>query len=311
MYGEYNAQLDELRGRIARGEKINAMLRDLSMQESQLKARVEDLLRELSSEQADVDRVSGGFMGIFYALTGQKKELLDKERAEVLKASMKYDTARAELERVQREISRLSQEKRALEDCEREYRILLDQKRQAMRGSGETGARLMALEEKKRYLDTQLREVDEATLAGRRAVEQIAVIERSLNSAENWGTWDLISRGGLITHVAKHSHLDEAQRGVRRLEQLLRDFHTELADVTIQADIHAQVDGFLRFADWFFDGLFVDWAVLSRIGRSKENLENTRRQVEQVLNQLTRMRQEMVRQRDRLEQEIQELVRQA
>jgi len=34
--------------------------------------------------------------------------------------------------------------------------------------------------------------------------------------------------------------------------------------------MQVNVDGFLRFADYFFDGLFADWAVLDRINQSQE-----------------------------------------
>ena len=32
----------------------------------------------------------------------------------------------------------------------------------------------------------------------------------SLESAEGWGTWDLLG-GGLISDLAKHSHIDDAK----------------------------------------------------------------------------------------------------
>ncbi|MBQ7840817.1 MAG: hypothetical protein IJ390_10100 [Lachnospiraceae bacterium] len=46
------------------------------------------------------------------------------------------------------------------------------------------------------------------------------------------------------------------------------------------------IDGFLRFADYFFDGLFADWAVLERIGESKSQVQKTKSQIEDVLNRL-------------------------
>ena len=66
----------------------------------------------------------------------------------------------------------------------------------------------------------------------------------------------------------------------------LSRFRTELSDVTIHADIQAQVDGFLRFADYFFDGLFVDWMVLDRIQQSEAQVQNTADRIGDVLRRL-------------------------
>jgi hypothetical protein len=72
-----------------------------------------------------------------------------------------------------------------------------------------------------------------------------------------------------------------------------------------------QVDGFLRFADYFFDGIFADWAVLDRIGKSKQQVQSTMQQIEQVLGRLDNMQQAVEAEQVRLKQQISELVLQA
>jgi len=89
--------------------------------------------------------------------------------------------------------------------------------------------------------------------------------------------------------MAKHSHLDEAQSSIEYLQSQLRRFKTELADVTIHADMQVNVDGFLRFADYFFDGLFADWAVMDKINQSKSQVQSTKSQIETVLFRLDSM----------------------
>ena len=95
--------------------------------------------------------------------------------------------------------------------------------------------------------------------------------------------------GGLISTLAKHSSLDEAQDQVQQLQTKLRRFKTELADVTIHTDMQVNVDGFLRFADYFFDGLFADWAVLDKISQSQSSVQTTKNQIESVLSMLRSM----------------------
>ena len=132
-------------------------------------------------------------------------------------------------------------------------------------------------------------------------------ILESLNSAENWGTWDLVG-GGLIADLAKHSQLDDAQASVEYLQSQLRAFRTELSDVTISADFQVNIDGFLRVADYIFDGIFADWAVLDRINQAQAQVESTRAQICAVLDRLRQMTEQAEQERDGLQQEIERLV---
>ena len=147
----------------------------------------------------------------------------------------------------------------------------------------------------------------EASAAGQSALATADEILESLSSAEGWGTWDLIG-GGLIADLAKHSKLDEAQAAVEYLQSQLRAFRTELADVTISADFQVNIDGFLRFADYVFDGIFADWAVLDRINQAQAQVEAPRAQICAVLDRLGQMTDQAERERAGLRQEIEGLV---
>ena len=163
------------------------------------------------------------------------------------------------------------------------------------------------MEEREAYLESQERELGEASAAGQSALATADGILESLSSAEGWGTWDLIG-GGLIADLAKHSKLDEAQAAVEYLQSQLRAFRTELADVTISADFQVNIDGFLRFADYVFDGIFADWAVLDRINQAQAQVEDTRAQICAVLDRLGQMTDQAEQERAGLRQEIEGLV---
>ena len=89
--------------------------------------------------------------------------------------------------------------------------------------------------------------------------------------------------------MAKHGHLDEAQNLVSELQGKLSRFKTELADIQISANMQVNIDGFLRFADFFFDGLFADWAVGDRISQSQSSVSNTKDQINRMLDKLRSM----------------------
>ena len=234
-----------------------------------------------------MDRLEGhSLAAFFYGVIGKMDEKLNKEREEAYAAKVKYDTAAYELTAVSEELEQCQAQLRRLKSCEQRYEEMLKEKsREMKRAAGLPGKEILKLEEQETYLESQKREVQEAIRAGREALDTSDAILVSLGSAENWGTWDLIG-GGLMTDMIKHSKLDEAQNQVTTLQETLRRFKTELADIEIQADLQVGVDGFMRFADVFFDGLFVDWAVMNKISNSKSQVQDTKAQIERVLNHL-------------------------
>ena len=233
---------------------------------------------------------------------------MTQERQEAYAARVQYDAAARELAGVEEDLRRCQAELNALDGCEERYAALLREKTQAVKAAGGAVAeQILALEERSAYLESQERELREAAAAGNAALMTADQILESLNSAENWGTWDLVG-GGLIADLAKHSRLDDAQESVEYLQSQLRTFRTELADVTISADFQVNIDGFLRVADYVFDGIFADWAVLDQINRSQAQVEDTRDQISGVLHHLHQMTDQAEEERAGLQQEIERLV---
>lgn len=129
---------------------------------------------------------------------------------------------------------------------------------------------------------TMTEEVREARAAGIRALNSLRQAQRCLDSARGWGVLDILG-GGLITNLVKHSKLSDAQRCVDQARYDLDVFRRELADVNVP---DVQIDGFLSFADFFFDGFLADFMVQSRINESRARLEDACRRVEDVLRML-------------------------
>ena len=53
--------------------------------------------------------------------------------------------------------------------------------------------------------------------------------------------------------------------------------------------MQVNIDGFLRFADYFFDGLFADWAVGDKISQSLSSVSNTKSEINRMLDKLNDM----------------------
>ena len=305
----YDQQLKELLAQCTRKEKLETTVAELRRQRDAYAARAEELKQIMQEEQADVGRLEGrSLAAFFYNVVGKMDEKLTKERQEAYAAWVQYDTANRELVGVEEDLGRCQAELDTLGDCKTRYAALLQEKTEAVKAAGGAVAeQILGLEERAAYLESQERELQEASAAGQNALATTDQILESLNSAENWGTWDLVG-GGLIADLAKHSRLDDAQASVEYLQSQLRAFRTELADVTISADFQVNIDGFLRVADYVFDGIFADWAVLDRINQAQMQVENTRAQICAVLDHLQQMTDQAERERVELQQEIERLV---
>lgn len=305
----YDEKLQELQKQMAQETRLTALRDSLARQRSELAPRVRALEEEKAKEQSDVDRLEGGSLSaFFYGVIGKKDEKLTKERQEAYAAAVKYDAAARELEAVESDLRRTEEQLRVLQGCAARYEQTLREKAKVIKTAGVPEAEeILRREERLGFLSGQLREIEEAETAGRAALSTAEDVLRSLDDAEGWGTLDLFG-GGLLSDIAKYSSLDDAQEQVNRLQVQLRRFQTELADISVQADISIQVEGFLQFADLFFDGLFTDWMVLDRIGRSKSQARDTRDQLRQMLGRLTALRDETVSARDRTQQELDALI---
>ena len=283
----YDDQLKELLDQCARKRKLESSIKELTAQRDQYAAHAGELQKRFQEEQEDVDRLEGrSLAAFFYNVIGKKGEKLDKERQEAYAARVKYDAASRELAGAEEDLRRCQRELNEVWDSESRYQALWKEKIQAVKqAGGPVGEKILNLEERISYLEGQQKELNEAISAGQKALSVADQVLSSLDSAEGWGTWDLVG-GGMLSDLAKHSHLDTAQSSVEHLQSQLRIFKTELADVTVDEDFQVSIDGFLRFADYFFDGIFTDWMVLDRIHQSQDRVQDTRNQIDQVLRRL-------------------------
>ena len=308
----YDEQLQQLQDKISRKRQLEAKVSELRAQRSKLSGRARELESILLKEQADVEKLEGrSLAAFFYYVIGKSAEQINKEREEAYAAKVKYDAAARELAAVEEDLARSETELARLRNSEQQYASVLLEKAVAIKDAGGTTAEeILKLEERMAFLKTQNRELKEAVSAGNSALHTAKQVLSRLDSAEGWGTWDLIG-GGLISDLAKHSHLDTAQGSIETLQSQLRRFKTELADVKISADTQVNVDGFLRFADYFFDGLFTDWTVLGKIHQSQKQVRSTRNQIEAVLSRLTGMQRAVEQEQVQLQNKLDTLVRDA
>lgn len=135
-------------------------------------------------------------------------------------------------------------------------------------------------------------EIDEAIEAGERVLDRVDEVLDYLDSARNWGIFDMLSRGGFISAMIKHSKLEKAEGVMYDLQDEIRRFNDELDDIRLPELPEVKMDEFMKFADIFLDNPIVDFMALSHISDSKKQLERLAVKVEDIINELRHIREE-------------------
>ena len=302
--------LFELQQKVARKPSLEAKLRELQNQRREYDREVISLRVAFRKEQEDVEKLEGrSLANYFFQVVGKLDEKLDQERKEAYAAKVKLDAAERELAGIESDISEIRQQITDVLVAEARYKEALERKQRQLKESGTLFAdQILSLEDRISTLQAQKQEITEAISAGISARSTADRILSELKDADDWNTWDMFAGGGIITHMAKHSHLDSAQDLVSELQSKLRRFKTELADIQITANMQVNVDGFLRFADYFFDGLFADWAVGDRINQSMNSVSSTKSQISRTLDKLSSMEKAADSEISRLKLQLEDLV---
>ena len=162
----YDEQLQKLQEQIARKRQLESQVSELRTQRSTLSAHVRELEAIKMQEQADVDKLEGRSLAVFFCnVIGKMDEQLNKEREEAYAARVKYDAAARELSAAKEELARYEAELSGLRDCERQYDAVLQEKAGAVKAAGGTAAEeILKMEERLAFLNSQSRELQEAAL---------------------------------------------------------------------------------------------------------------------------------------------------
>lgn len=284
---DINTQLIRVRDALRERQKTLARLEQARAAREAKQRSVAELETALRREEADVRRLEGmSLAGLLHSVLGDREEKLGKEQQEALAARLKYQAEKRGLDFLDEEIAALEARSAQGRGLESEYAALLDQKQAALQGTASpAGRRLAELAERRADAGADLREVNEAVEAGYQAEGAVRQTVEALNSAGNWGTWDLLG-GGMLSSVIKHSRLDEAREAADAAQPLLERFRRELADVQAATDLDLPVDGLTRFVDIFMDSFLFDLLVQSRIRASLEQAEAVQAQVRQIIVRL-------------------------
>ncbi len=265
--------------------------------------------KSLEKENRDVEKIEGlSFASFMATLLNNHSEKLEKEELEALEAKNLYDTISYEVQALSEEIMALDSAIAKEDSIKAAYQEAYDRKKK------ELSSQSVALWEKIRLLDidlskksTDLKEIREAEIACSQTLDSIHIATKELSDAKAFGAWDMLG-GGLLATMAKRSHMDRAQNAINDVNYKLKRLKKELSDINENINLEINIDNYLSFADYFFDGIFVDIMVQNRINESQAKVVSLRNDMEAMHRNLKTMLVEVEGEKYRLKNEMDQVI---
>lgn len=282
--------------------KRDRVQRRLDTAEVQLREAIEirdQLFEKLSKEQQDVVKLGQfSIMNKINKWTGKWDVQMEREMAEVAEAELRYNEAEKTVVNLEAAVQQFRMEMKNPDFTyiDEDWSDFLQEKQTWIRRyDSEANALLHKIADERVSIRSILREVTEAEEAGEKAIRALENALDKLDSAEGMSTWDTFLGGGMLVSALKYSEIDKSKDYMHAAERALRRFETELIDVQDMAVESYAVNqkDIYTFTDIFFDNMFSDFIVHSRITETKSKLTDVLTEVRRVLNQLTRKKDEM------------------
>tara|TARA_B100000408_G_scaffold119399_1_gene98275 strand:- start:1247 stop:2188 length:942 start_codon:yes stop_codon:yes gene_type:complete len=266
---------------------------------SRLKSKEErsvQLKQVLEKEYHDVEQLDKlNLTALFYSILANKDKKQEKERQEYLKAKLQYEEAIKEIKLIKRTVEQLRIQINLLKNSEEKYQLLLREKEEFLLSlEDESSKNLQDVIDDINAAALHIQEIEEVLQEAEPALHYLNETFNQLQSAESWGTFDMIGGGLLVTSI-KHGKIDEARLGISKAQFYLDNLSRELRDVVLPTQLNESIDigDFNSFGDYIFDGLIFDFIVQEKISKSRSHVQSVYLQVSTIEHMLKNQLQEL------------------
>lgn len=269
-----------------------------------LTKRVDELARSLKEAEANYDKMvhsyeeesmdvrkleENSLSALLFKFIGKYEDKLEKEYKEQIDAKLKLDEAKVRVFELKQDIEDTNKRLIELTINKRNYeRELKDRERKIESElNSEAYKKYSELTKGIEYQKKQILEIREAITAANRAKGIADSARGHLDSADDLATYDIWFKGGMLSHMAKYDHIDEAENYMNRLSSQLKVLHKELTDIQINDNIGiSQISSGERIMDYWFDNIFTDLNVRGKIRSNMEELMRISSKIDSIIRQL-------------------------
>jgi hypothetical protein len=291
---------------------LQQRMQKLEQRVAEAEKDMQTILQHYNAEAVDVEQMKKeSLSNTLLKLIKRYEGKLDKETQEMLTVKMEYDKASDRVSDLQSELYQLNLRIQSLLDNKQVYETELKQREDMVKSSITSKAYLIyrKLQEERGKLDKQLVEIDEAKVVAHLVLSTTQSALNHLESAEGWATYDIWARGGVISHMAKYNHIDDAQADFNRLTYQIKDLKKELADINIlETTYNVGIDATTRMFDFWFDNIFTDLNVRDKIRADKEEVSKLMQNIKSIITKLEEVKIEVLGKLNAVENNKKELL---
>ncbi|HEX3027570.1 MAG TPA: hypothetical protein VHR42_10175 [Clostridia bacterium] len=307
-----NDRLKEIRAGLSALPVMEQCMNNLRRQLSDAQSEYERLKRKFEAESQDVDKLyKESFTVMLLRKIGRYEGKLNKETQEQLAAKMEFDKAGDRVERLRSEEADAESRVEQLKNDRRQFEEELKRRRDEMKNNMalENHERFHKMEKQLQELSKQSAETDQAISAAEKVLSTAQSALDSLQSAESWATYDVWSNGGILSHSAKYEAVDDAEIAMESVNEQLENLHKELSDINLQDSIQfTPIDSTTRTIDFWFDNIFTDLNVRSRIQDNMDTLEVLCKNLNDLMDSLKSSKSKIETKETELEQDEENLL---
>lgn len=285
-----NHELNEIKNEISILSTLEKRMAERQKAIYDAEAEVRTLLVKYEEESLDVEKLKEEkFSTMFLRFIGKYDKKLEKENEEMLTAKLKYDKAVERVKELKSSQIELSKRINELRNKKRLFEDELRKREEYIRSNttSEEYSKYMELEDERVFCLKQLVETEEALRAALKARSIGESAAGHLESADKWATYDVWFKSGIISHMAKYEHIDNAETAFNRLYSQLRELKRELADVQIfGAPEISTIGSSTRAIDFWFDNIFTDLKVRDKIRNDIAQLDSILSSISKIIYRL-------------------------
>lgn len=284
MLENINKNITEIEENLRKRQEFSNILEQKQQELGKEQTRRRKLGKALKKKERQIKRLqSPGVIGLIFR----------RENTDLQEELRQYDVIKSEYEDcgnsiidIEENINLYKEQIDNYHSLDSDYNDLIRERRDLILSKNDSTAH-----ELKGYLDEisekelSVRSVREGISACYRALPSLERAIRNMESARNWGVWDIMG-GGFLSTAVKHSRIDKMKQEIKDVEREIKALNTILSYVNLPSDMDIQIGGFATFADYFFDGLIADLFVQGKIKDSLNKLRDTYDKINKIKNSL-------------------------
>jgi hypothetical protein len=269
-----NDELINISQKLENRKQIVQNLKEAKRVQSAEHIKLEATKRRINEEFQEVkDLETFTLKSVWYDLLNKKFSELEREQAEYYQAKIWFESQQNTFDKLSLEIKSYEAQLFDFETIKVNYEGLVQEKVNLLKENNHPRlVEIFTKQDELLKIDSYANEIREALLAVEGVLNILPRVVNDLKVAKSYATWDMVGGGAMSTYL-KRQKMNKAKLGIIEINYALDKLRRELRGLTsdmLPAEIKLNTSW--EFADYFFDNIFVDMEIKSRIADAHHSI---------------------------------------